>query len=130
MAAIVIFINGYLCMEYTSFQDFSCKILRPAPSTCSPGPAQSGRTPEFDYQPLITIMVCCYKGRYILFVSPELCCSERDYVITIHYTVYLKFQQMVIQCTNYDVFSWNVETMMRGIIVPYVIPMGLGSKVI
>ena len=36
-------------MEYTLFQDFASKIPRPAPPTGRPGPAQSGRTPEFGY---------------------------------------------------------------------------------
>ena len=39
-------------MEYTLFQDFACKIPRPAPPTNHPGPTQLGCTPEFDYRPL------------------------------------------------------------------------------
>ena len=33
-------------MEYTLFQDFARKILRPAPPTGHPEPAQSGRAPD------------------------------------------------------------------------------------
>ena len=51
----LLFMNGYLRMEYTLFQDFACKIQRPAPPTGHPGRAQSGRTPEFGYGPLIDI---------------------------------------------------------------------------
>ena len=39
-------------MEYTLFQDFARKIPRPTPPTGHPGPAQSGRTPEFGKGPL------------------------------------------------------------------------------
>ena len=38
-------------MEYTLFQDFACKIPRPAPPTGRPDRAQSDRTPEFGYGP-------------------------------------------------------------------------------
>ena len=38
-------------MEYTLYQDFAHKILRPAPPTSHPGPNYSGRTPEFGYGP-------------------------------------------------------------------------------
>ena len=47
----LLFINGYLRMEYTLFQDFAHKIMRPAPPTSCPGRAQSGRTKEFGYRP-------------------------------------------------------------------------------
>ena len=43
----LLFINGYLRMEYTLFQDFARKIPRPVLPTGRPGHAQSGRTPEF-----------------------------------------------------------------------------------
>ena len=45
----LLFINRYLRMEYTLFQDFARKIPRPAPPTGRPGRTQSGRKPEFDY---------------------------------------------------------------------------------
>ena len=40
-------------MEYTLFQDFARKIPRPAPPIGRPDRAQSGRTPEFGYGPLV-----------------------------------------------------------------------------
>ena len=49
----LLFINGYLRMEYTLFQDFARKMPRPAPPTGHLGCAQSDRTPEFGYGPLI-----------------------------------------------------------------------------
>ena len=48
----LLFINGYLRMEYTLFQDFAYKIPHPAPPTGRPGRVQAGRTPEFGYRPL------------------------------------------------------------------------------
>ena len=48
----LLFIKGYLCMEYTLFQLFARKIPCPEPLTSRPGRAQSGRTPEFGYGPL------------------------------------------------------------------------------
>ena len=44
-------------MEYTLFQDFALKILRPVPPTGRPGRAQSGRTPEFGYGPLSDLLL-------------------------------------------------------------------------
>ena len=49
----MLFMNGYLRMEYTLYQDFVHKILRPAPLTGRPGPAQSGHALEFGYGPLM-----------------------------------------------------------------------------
>ena len=40
-------------MKYTLFQDFARKMPGPAPPTVRPGPAQSGRTPEFGYGHLV-----------------------------------------------------------------------------
>ena len=52
LAAIVIHKCKYILTEYTLFQEHARKILRPAPTTGHPGPAQSGHTPEFGYRPL------------------------------------------------------------------------------
>ena len=49
----LLFINGYLRMEYTLFQDFAHKIPPLAPPTGRPGRAQSDRTPEFGYGPCV-----------------------------------------------------------------------------
>ena len=46
----LLFINGYLRMEYTLFLDFTRKIPLPAPPTGRPGRTQSARIPEFDYR--------------------------------------------------------------------------------
>ena len=46
----LLFIKGYLRMEYTLFQDFARKIPRPAPPTGRPGPSQ----PEALYWNLAT----------------------------------------------------------------------------
>ena len=59
----LLFINGYLHMEYTLFQDFARKIPSPAPPTGRPGHAQSGRTLEFGYRPLHTV---CFIIQYII----------------------------------------------------------------
>ena len=50
----LLFINEYLHMEYTLFQDFARKIPCPAPPTGRPGHAQLGSMPEFRYGPLDT----------------------------------------------------------------------------
>ena len=65
----LLFINGYLRMEYTLFQDFARKILCLAPPTCHPGPAQSSCTPEFGYRPLLW---CTQLGMgpWFVLVSP------------------------------------------------------------
>ena len=58
----LLFINGYLHMEYTLFQDFARKIPCLAPPTGRPGRAQSGCTPKFGYGPLVMDHTYMYIG--------------------------------------------------------------------
>ena len=50
-------------MEYTLFQDFASKILRPASLTGHPSPARSGGTLEFGYGPLNLSVILPFSSR-------------------------------------------------------------------